>query len=341
MKEYNLESYLSRGVANIVKGILKASAGNPKESFFLMQYAKESLEAGRLRKEAEERGEHIPPFLIASITQQCNLHCKGCYARANHSCFDGAVRENLTAGQWGNIFEQAAELGIGFILLAGGEPFMRRDVLEAAAGQKKILFPVFTNGTMIDADFRKLLCENRNLIPILSMEGEKDTTAARRGKGTYQKLRQTMQELQENGILFGASVTVQKQNMQEVLSREFTEALFLAGCRALVYVEYVPADRSSADLAPDEKDRVYIEDRLRQLRETQKELLFLSFPGDEKSSGGCLAAGRGFFHINPTGGAEPCPFSPYSDTSLANISLKEALQSPLFLLLRSSGNLMQ
>lgn len=56
MKEYNLESYLSRGVANIVKGILKASAGNPKESFFLMQYAKESLEAGRLRKEAEERG---------------------------------------------------------------------------------------------------------------------------------------------------------------------------------------------------------------------------------------------------------------------------------------------
>lgn len=85
------------------------------------------------------------------------------------------------------------------------------------------------------------------------MEGKKDTTDARRGKGTYQKLRQTMQELQENGILFGASVTVQKQNMQEVLSREFTEALFLAGCRALVYVEYVPADRSSADLAPDER----------------------------------------------------------------------------------------
>ena len=80
---------------------------------------------------------------------------------------------------------------------------MRRDVLEAAAGQKKILFPVFTNGTMIDADFRKLLCENRNLIPILSLEGKKDTTDTRRGKGTYQKLRRTMQELQENGILFG------------------------------------------------------------------------------------------------------------------------------------------
>ena len=98
MKEYNLESYLSRGVANIVKGVLKASAGNPKESFFLMQYAKESLEAGRLRKEAEERGEHIPPFLIASITQQCNLHCKGCYARANWIYSAGGARTLYAPG---------------------------------------------------------------------------------------------------------------------------------------------------------------------------------------------------------------------------------------------------
>ena len=46
--------------------------------------------------------------------------------------------------------------------------------------------------------------------------------------------------------------------------------------------------------------------------------------------GGCLAAGRGFFHINPYGAAEACPFSPYSDRSLKNYSLLEALQSPLF-----------
>jgi MoaA/NifB/PqqE/SkfB family radical SAM enzyme len=56
----------------------------------------------------------------------------------------------------------------------------------------------------------------------------------------------------------------------------------------------------------------------------------VSFPGDEKASGGCLAAGRGFFHINANGGAEPCPFSPYSDTNIRNISLLQALDSPLF-----------
>ncbi len=31
-------------------------------------------------------------------------------------------------------------------------------------------------------------------------------------------------------------------------------------------------------------------------------MVFVSFPGDEKSSGGCIAAGRGFFHINSHGG---------------------------------------
>ena len=64
-------------------------------------------------------------------------------------------------------------------------------------------------------------------------------------------------------------------------------------------------------------------------------MVYISFPGDEKSSGGCVAAGRGFFHINSHGGAEPCPFSPYSDINVRNTSLNEALHSPLFTALQS------
>lgn len=70
-------------------------------------------------------------------------------------------------------------------------------------------------------------------------------------------------------------------------------------------------------------------------------MILLSFPGDEKETGGCLAAGRGFFHINANGGAEPCPFSPHSDTSLKNVSLRQALQSPLFVSLKNSAMLMR
>jgi MoaA/NifB/PqqE/SkfB family radical SAM enzyme len=50
-------------------------------------------------------------------------------------------------------------------------------------------------------------------------------------------------------------------------------------------------------------------------------------------------AGRGFFHINPYGKAEPCPFSPYSDTDLRTTSIRQALKSPLFQKLKDSNML--
>lgn len=63
-------------------------------------------------------------------------------------------------------------------------------------------------------------------------------------------------------------------------------------------------------------------------------MVFVSLPGDEKSSGGCIAADRDFFHINSHGGAEPCPFSPYSDINVRDTSLRDAMQSRLFQALR-------
>ena len=37
-----------------------------------------------------------------------------------------------------------------------------------------------------------------------------------------------------------------------------------------------------------------------------------------------------FFHINSHGGAEPCPFSPYSDVNVRDSSLRDAMHSKLF-----------
>ena len=80
---------------------------------------------------------------------------------------------------------------------------------------------------------------------------------------------------------------------------------------------------------------------VKRLRRRKRRMVFISFPGDEKSSGGCVAAGRGFFHINSHGGAEPCPFSPYSDTNVRDSSLGEALDSHLFQSLRNGNYLME
>ena len=55
--------------------------------------------------------------------------------------------------------------------------------------------------------------------------------------------------------------------------------------------------------------------------------LFIEVPGDEDEIGGCLGAGKGFIHISAEGDVEPCPFAPYSDMNLRNVSLKDALNS--------------
>ena len=337
METFDLAGYLTHGVENLVKDILRATIKDPKESAYMLKFSRTVKEAAKVRSDFERNGEHIPPFLIASITSSCNLHCAGCYARHNHSCCDSSPTEQLSAGDWKKVFYEAKELGISFILLAGGEPMLRPDVISVAGSIPEILFPIFTNGTMIDNGYIDLFEKHRNLVPVFSIEGHKEKTDSRRGDGVYGKLISGMKQLQEHHLIFGASVTVTSENLCEVMSDEFVKGLNSRGCKALFYVEYVPVSTSTAELAPSDKERDYMEKQITRLREAYSDMLFISFPGDEKSSGGCLAAGRGFFHINSHGGAEPCPFSPYSDINVKETSLREALRSELFGALQSES----
>ena len=337
MESFDLAQYLTNGVENLVKNILRATLKDPKESAFMLRYSHSVKEAAKIRTELENNGEHIPPFLIASITSSCNLHCAGCYSRHNNACSDSSPVAQLSDKAWLKIFNEAKDLGISFILLAGGEPMIRRDVIEAAGGVPEILFPIFTNGTMIDESYIDLFEKHRNLVPVFSIEGHRENTDSRRGEGVYQMLTDGMERMQKNHLIFGASVTVTRENLCEVLSKDFIEDLNSRGCKVVFYVEYVPVSASTADLAPTDEERTNMEKQMATLRETYPEMIFVSFPGDEKSSGGCLAAGRGFFHINSHGGAEPCPFSPYSDINVRDTSLREALKSELFRTLQSES----
>lgn len=339
-REFQLGTYLSNGIDRIVKGAVKATLKYPKESAFLARFALSVQKSKNLRDDAQARGEHVPPFLIASITSRCNLHCEGCYARANNTCTDIASTHSMDALQWGRIFGEASELGISFILLAGGEPLLRPDVLAEAAKYPQILFPVFTNGTLLEK-YIDLFDKHRHLVPMLSIEGNEQMTDTRRGTGVYHVLISAMEKMKRRGILFGVSVTVTKENLHDATGSGFLNLLENQGCKVVVYVEFVPVDHRTKELAPGENERAYLKSRLDKLRLEDEGMVFISFPGDEKSSGGCLAAGRGFFHISVNGSAEPCPFSPYSDTSLQDTPLREALRSPLFMKLHEGNILIQ
>ena len=321
-QNFDLQGYMTRGVERVVADAIKATFKNPRESSFMLRFAAASRAASKRRAKAEKNGEHIPPFLIASITSKCNLHCAGCYSRCNHATVDSEPVAQLTVEECLRIFSEADDLGISFILLAGGEPMLRRDIIEAAGERQNILFPIFTNGTFVDDRYLELFDRCRNLIPIMSIEGNREVTDARRGKGIYDRLIASMDAFQKKDLIFGASVTVTTESLKEVSSDSFIQSLSDRGCRAVIFVEFVPVTEESKELAPGDAEREYLAGEIDRLRKQIPEMVFISFPGDEKSSGGCLAAGRGFFHINSHGGAEPCPFSPYSDVNIREKGLR-------------------
>ena len=111
-EDFNLQEYLADGAEIIVKDAIKASLKNPKESLFLAKFAKHTRKASKIRQDYEKKGQNIPIFLIASITSSCNLHCTGCYSRANDACNDNEPLDQLSGDEWGDIFAQAKDLGI-------------------------------------------------------------------------------------------------------------------------------------------------------------------------------------------------------------------------------------
>lgn len=144
-KEFDIQEYMTKGVERVVADSIKATLRNPKESAFMLEFAAASKAASKKRADLKASGEHIPPFLIASITSKCNLHCEGCYSRCNHATVDTEPVMQLSGEEWNKVFAEAGDIGVSFILLAGGEPLLRKDVIEAAGTHRDILFPIFTN----------------------------------------------------------------------------------------------------------------------------------------------------------------------------------------------------
>lgn len=328
----NLNNFMNNGIQNITDTATRFYLNNHKGQSFMLRLGLSLRKSAKKRDQYEELGIHVPPFLIASISSACNLRCTGCYARVNVDCDNETSQREMCREDWQRIFHEASDLGISFILIAGGEPLLRRDVIELASGFPNIIFPIFTNGTLLDDNYLSLFDTYRNLIPVLSIEGDDAMTDARRGNGISKKVARTGELLKERNILTGISITVTSKNYAEVTELSFLQALREKGCGLVFFVEYVPAEKGTEDLVLGTDDLPVLKTRINNLRsaKTNKGMIILSFPGDEEAMGGCLAAGRGFFHINQNGGAEPCPFSPFSTMNLKKQSMTEVLTSNFF-----------
>jgi MoaA/NifB/PqqE/SkfB family radical SAM enzyme len=269
---------------------------------------------------------NIPWAILMDPTSACNLTCTGCWAaQYGH-------KSNLSNETLDSIISQGKELGIRFYIFSGGEPLVRKkDVIRLCENNPDCYFLSFTNGTLVDEEFCKDLLRVANFALAFSIEGTEEATDMRRGKGTYQKVIDAMELMKKYRLIYGISTCYHKYNTDVIGSDEFIDNMVALGNRFAWNFTYMPVGKDAVtDLLATPEQRGYMYRRIREIRDT-KPIFALDFWNDGEYTGGCIAGGRRYLHINSNGDVEPCAFCHYSNVNIHDVTLLQALQSPIFM----------
>jgi len=305
----------------------KRLAKNPKmlSKFMINWVANNTLVGKNVRENiARELGVAVPTLILIDPTSACNLCCEGCWAG------EYKKSESLEPELFDRILREAKELGIYWIVLSGGEPFAYKPLLDVISDHPDMDFMAYTNGTLIDEKTADRLAELANFSPAFSLEGWREQTDARRGKGTFDKIMQAMDLLRDRGVFFGASVTVTRHNVDILFSDAFVDFLVDKGVVYEWSFHYIPIGRNpETSLMITPEQRAWLARRVPRLRK-EKPILIADFWNDGEAVQGCIAGGRLYFHINSAGEVEPCAFAHFAVDNIREKSLKEVLQNPVF-----------
>lgn len=298
-----------------------------RKAFFENFMYNASFRGSAIQNENKKKyGCNIPWAILLDPTSACNLHCTGCWAA------EYGNRLNLSIETIDSIIRQGKELGTYMYIYTGGEPFVReKDLIKLCEMHPDCEFLAFTNGTLIDDEFCKEMLRVKNFVPAISLEGFEDANDSRRGQGIYQKVTHAMELLKSYKLPFGISTCYTSRNYADITSEEFFDFMIDSGALFVWLFHYMPVGNDAAmELLPSPEQRETVYNRIREFRNS-KPIFSMDFQNDAEYVGGCIAGGRSYLHINAKGDVEPCVFIHYSNVNIHDVSLLDALRSPLFM----------
>ncbi|MGO9433078.1 MAG: radical SAM/SPASM domain-containing protein, partial [Terracidiphilus sp.] len=305
----------------------------------------------RVRARALADGVRVPPFLVLSVTSKCNLRCTGCYAGAIGTVTAAPAHPGLALRDWYSVVDEAIRLGVMAFMIAGGEPFLLPGIVKLFRDHPDRLFLVFTNGTALQPNDYKILKDCSNTVIVVSLEGDRDLTDLRRGRGVHEKALGSLDRLQQAGVLTGIAVTIAPANIDYWTDPRNIDQLIAHSGPLAMFIEQIPTGpipsqittggcASGALLTEDQRTRFRQTVVAYRDRRTGGAYIIHS-PGDEEALGGCVSAGRGFAHVNPSGDVTACPVSALATHNVRTSNLREALASPLFSMIRENAHLLE
>lgn len=296
----------------------------------------------RVRARAQESGVRVPPFLVLSVTSRCNLRCAGCYAGAVGTVTNTPVQKGFDLRDWYRVIDEAVRLGVMAFMIAGGEPFLLPGLVNLFRDYPDRLFLVFTNGTALKPADYQVLKKCSNTVIVVSIEGDRDLTDLRRGTGVFEKALGSLDQLRDAGVLTGIAVTIGSGNVEYWSDSSNIDGLIAHSGPLAMFIEQIPTAGCENGSVLTAEQRVAFRKVVVEYRDRMTGGAYIIHsPGDEETLGGCVSAGRGFAHVNPSGDVTACPVSPLATHNLRTATLREALASPLFSMIRENGHLLE
>ena len=189
------EFYFSNNYKNIVKEILEGNY----------------IEINNNRKDGY--GLSTPLKISMNITKKCNLNCEHCFSDSGKE-----LNTELTKNEIYKIFDEMRENGTFFICIGGGEPFVRKDLLEILdyGIKKQLAISLVSNGLLITNELVQELNQKELDTIWISLDGLERTHELIRGNGTFKKTMAALQILQKTyRSKKGIKVTLNKYNIGE------------------------------------------------------------------------------------------------------------------------------
>ena len=262
------------------------------------------------------------------LTARCNFDCPMCYVHLKQEDIDAQGRE-LTATQWIELARQARDAGTVFLLLTGGEPFVRKDFFEIYHAMKEMgmMISINSNGSMLRGEIlEKLLADPPFRINISLYGGSNETYQRMCGLPAFDRVLENIAALKNAGVdvRLNVSITPYNRGDLEAICRKAEEL----GVHMKATGYMFPSVRVNGGrygcgsrLSPEDAARVSVQwDRLRfdpeifaKRAEGMKDLTLVEereCAADLDEGVSCRAGSTGFW-VTWDGKMRPCGMVPY------------------------------
>ncbi len=289
-----------------------------------------------------------------NVTRECNLKCKHCYYDAS-----APLEDELSTVQAFALIDDIAEtFGDDVrVTLGGGEPLMRKDLFEIIKYGKErgVSLVLASNGVMLTEDVAARLKDAGIDEVIIAIDGTQKTHDYIRGNGVFERTVRGALACKAAGLDLVIDPCIMKQNEGETAKIiDIAEHLGARQCRIF---HYIAMGRGEIEIPDAELNSVQYAQNVMQLYEEQNRRSRIEICTTQacqywvvlqrKAEAGLpvpdfyynevpgCRAGIGMLSIKPNGDVVPCPLLEVKAGNATEMSLREILNSDVFVNLKS------